>query len=67
MKCLLQTEKWDQQKAYIFSDIFRCIDDPCTFSNDIYPDKLILKKEKDDPCPALLLDILVNLRDKVYH
>ena len=67
MKCLLQTEKWDQQKAYIFSNIFKRIDDPCTFSNDIYPDKLILKKGKDDPCPALLLDILVNLCDKVYH
>ena len=67
MECLLPTEKWDQQKAYIFSNIFRFIDDPFTFSNDIYPDKLILKKEKDDPCQALLLDLLITLRDKVYH
>ena len=67
MECLLQTDKWDQQKVYIFSNIFRFIEDPCTFNNDIYLDKLILKKEKDDPCQALLLDLLINLRDKVYH
>ena len=32
-ECFLQEEKWDLQMVWIFSSIFRFIDDPCNFSN----------------------------------
>ena len=45
-------------KFLFIYDIFRFADDLCTFNNDelennyndIYPDKLEFKKEKEDPC-----------------
>ena len=45
------------RKVGIFSNIFRFIDDLCSFNNDefennfddIYPDELELKKENEDP------------------
>ena len=55
-ECLLQTKKWDLQKAWIFLSIFRFIDDPYIFSKDVYPDELIVKKN-EDPCQASFLDL----------
>ena len=52
-----------QAKAQICSSIFRFIDNPCTFSNDIFPDELILMKENDDPCQAQFLDLLMQVYD----
>ena len=61
-ECLLQTEKWDLLKSWIFSNIFRFIDDLWTFSDEIiYHDELILKKENEDLCQASFLDLLIRL------
>ena len=48
------------------------IDDQCTFNNNefennsyiIYPDELELKKENEDPCKALFLDLTMEVQDK---
>ena len=66
-ECLLQTEKWDLQKAQIFSSIFRFIDNPCSFSNDVYPDELILEKENEDLFQALFLDLLIEVCDRIEN
>ena len=53
-------QKWDLWKAFGFSNIFRFLDGPFTFNNnynDIYHNKLELKKENEDPCKALFLSI----------
>ena len=50
----------------IFSSIFKFIDDPCTFSNDLYPDELILEKENEDLFRASFLDLLIELHDRKY-
>ena len=71
---LLQTKNWDLAKAWIFSRIFKFIDDLCMFSNDefenyckdIYLDELIIKEEDEDPCQALLLDLLMEVHDRKF-
>ena len=66
-ECLLQTEKRDLLESWIFSNIFRFIDDLWTFSDEIiYADELILKKENEDFCQALFLDLLVRLYDRKF-
>ena len=66
-ECLLQTEKWDLLKSWIFSNIFRFIDDLWTFSDEIiYHDELILEKENEDLCQASFLDILIRLYNRRF-
>ena len=66
-ECLLQTEKWDLLNSWIFSNIFRFIDDLWTFSHEIiYPDELILKKENEDLCQASFLDLLIRFYDRKF-
>ena len=57
---LIQTKKQDLLKTRICSNIFRFIDDICTFNNyefrndnnNIYADELELKNENEDPCKS---------------
>ena len=66
-ECLLQTEQWDLLKSWIFSNIFRFIDDLWTFSDEIiYHDELILEKENEDLCQTLFLDILIRLYNRRF-
>ena len=60
------------QKATIFSNIFRLIDDLCTFNKNefennyinIYPDELELKKENKAPCKASFFDLLKEVYER---
>ena len=67
-KWFLQTKS----KVRIFSNFLRFIDDLCTFNNnkfensynDIYPNKLKFKKENENPCKALFLDLSIEFHDR---
>ena len=62
-----KTKKRDMRKAWIFLNIFRFIDDLCTFNNDefensysdFYFHELELKKENKDSCKASFLDLSI--------
>ena len=62
------------QKACILSNIFRFIDDLCTFKNDkfennyndIYPDELEIKKENKGPCKVSFLDFLIEVHHRKF-
>ena len=45
---------------------FRIVDDPSTFSYDVYPDELIVKKENEDLCQASFFDLLIELLDRKF-
>ena len=67
-------KKRDLQKAHIFSNILRLIDDLHTFNNnefensyhDIYPDELELKKENEDPCKVSSLSLSMEVHDRKF-
>ena len=71
-KRLLQTKNKTCKKVHMFSNIFRFIDDQCTFDNDksgnscnnIYPDELELKKDNEDPYIISLRKFNTKLLDK---
>ena len=54
------------------SNIFRFIDDLCTFNNDecgnsyndTYPDEPKMKKDDEDPCKAPFLDFSIEVHDR---
>ena len=62
------------QKAHIFPNIFRFIDDLCIFNdnefennyNGIYPNVLELKKENEDLCKASSLDLSKEVNNGKY-
>ena len=62
------------QKAWIFWNIFRFINDLCSFNKsnfennytDIYPDKLELKKENEDRSKASLFDLLIEVHNRKF-
>ena len=68
---LLQTKRWDLQKASTFSNNFKLIDNLCTINNDdfegnyndISPDVLRLKKGNSDSCKISFLDLLKEVHD----
>ena len=67
-------KKSDLGKARTFSNIFRFIDDLCTFNNnkfgnnykDIYPDDIEIQKENESPCKAWILDLLTEVCDRKF-
>ena len=62
------------QKAPIFPNIFRFLDELCLFNNnefqnnynDIYPNELKLKKKNDGHCKALFLDLSIEVHNKKF-
>ena len=56
-----------------FSNIFRLVDDLCTFNDefeitytDIYPDELGLQKVYEDTCKDSFLDISLDVIDRAF-
>jgi len=74
-KWLHNTKKRDLQKARMFSNTFRFIDDLCALNDNnefennfkqIYPEELELKKKNVDPHEASFLDLKIKINNRSF-